>query len=196
MTLHLDETPGGAQRGEQAPADQPDRHADPRRRELPPRGRVDPLRQARAGQRGAHVQRDEPRPEGIGQGPAAEPAGRLGLGLVAGPAPARPYNAAAGADSYNHCSFWDYTGGWTPGMAPHIIDLPIWALDLGVPTVTDVLRRPLRDQGRRRRPRRPGDPLAVSEPDHALDDELLQQLCLRLRPRLAGAAAGHLLPCR
>ena len=27
------------------------------------------------------------------------------------------------------------TGGWTPGMAPHIIDLPIWALELGYPTV-------------------------------------------------------------
>ena len=30
----------------------------------------------------------------------------------------------------------DYSGGWTPGMAPHIIDLPIWALDLGFPLNT------------------------------------------------------------
>ena len=30
----------------------------------------------------------------------------------------------------------DYSGGWTPGMAPHIIDLPIWALDLGFPLRT------------------------------------------------------------
>jgi len=30
----------------------------------------------------------------------------------------------------------DYSGGWTPGMAPHIIDLPIWALDLGYPLRT------------------------------------------------------------
>jgi predicted dehydrogenase len=28
----------------------------------------------------------------------------------------------------------DFSGGWTPGMAPHIIDLPVWALDLGFPT--------------------------------------------------------------
>ena len=28
----------------------------------------------------------------------------------------------------------DYSGGWMPGMAPHIIDLPIWALDLKYPT--------------------------------------------------------------
>jgi predicted dehydrogenase len=30
----------------------------------------------------------------------------------------------------------DYSGGWTPGMAPHIIDLPVWALDLGYPLMT------------------------------------------------------------
>lgn len=53
-----------------------------------------------------------------------------------GPAPERPFNRLLFSDSYNHCSFWDYTGGWTPGMAPHIIDLPVWALDLGVPEVT------------------------------------------------------------
>jgi predicted dehydrogenase len=29
-----------------------------------------------------------------------------------------------------------FSGGWTPGMAPHIIDLPIWALDLGYPLNT------------------------------------------------------------
>ena len=29
-----------------------------------------------------------------------------------------------------------FSGGWTPGMAPHIIDLPIWALELGYPSVT------------------------------------------------------------
>ena len=29
-----------------------------------------------------------------------------------------------------------YRGGWTTGMAPHILDLPFWALDLGYPTLT------------------------------------------------------------
>ena len=41
-------------------------------------------------------------------------------------------------DAYNHCSWMDYSGGWTPGMAPHIIDLPIWALDLGFPLRTSA----------------------------------------------------------
>jgi predicted dehydrogenase len=46
----------------------------------------------------------------------------------------RPYNAILAANSYNHGSWMDFSGGWTPGMAPHIIDLPIWALELGYPT--------------------------------------------------------------
>ena len=40
------------------------------------------------------------------------------------------------ADAYYHCSWMDFSGGWTPGMAPHIIDLPVWALSLGYPIVT------------------------------------------------------------
>jgi hypothetical protein len=32
-----------------------------------------------------------------------------------GPGPARPFNALLYANSYNHCSFWDHTRGWTPG---------------------------------------------------------------------------------
>ena len=52
-----------------------------------------------------------------------------------GPGPMRPFNPliVRGAGS-GHCWFMDYSGGWIPGMAPHIIDLPIWALDLGLPT--------------------------------------------------------------
>lgn len=53
-----------------------------------------------------------------------------------GPGPMRPYNGILAASSYNHCSFMDYSGGWLPGMAPHIIDLPIWALELDYPTLT------------------------------------------------------------
>ncbi len=51
-----------------------------------------------------------------------------------GPAALRPYNRILVQDAYNHSSWMDYSGGWTPGMAPHIIDLPVWALDLGFPT--------------------------------------------------------------
>ena len=75
-------------------------------------------------------------PDGIGRAPKQDPPEGLDWDLWLGPAPKRPYNSLLATDSYSHCSFWDYSGGWTPGMAPHIIDLPIWALDLGVPTLT------------------------------------------------------------
>jgi len=88
-------------------------------------------------------------PNGIGRAPVQEPPAGLDWDLWLGPAPARPYNALLASDSYHHCSFWDYSGGWTPGMAPHIIDLPIWALDLGVPAVTSCSggRYVIRDDG-------------------------------------------------
>lgn len=52
-----------------------------------------------------------------------------------GPYPDRPYNSLLAASSFHHCFFMEYTGGWTCGMAPHIVDLPVWALDLGYPEV-------------------------------------------------------------
>jgi predicted dehydrogenase len=73
---------------------------------------------------------------GIGHAPKQDPPAGLDWNMWLGPAPARPFNSLLFADSYNHCSFWDYSGGWTPGMAPHIIDLPIWALNLDIPEVT------------------------------------------------------------
>jgi len=73
-------------------------------------------------------------PQGIGKvTDTTVPAG-LDWDMWLGPAPERPYNALLAANSYNHCSFMDYSGGWTPGMAPHIVDLPIWALAPGYPT--------------------------------------------------------------
>ncbi len=75
-------------------------------------------------------------PNGIGHAPKQDPPPGLDWDMWLGPGPARPFNSLLYADSYNHCSFWDYTRGWTPGMAPHIIDLPIWALELGVPEAT------------------------------------------------------------
>lgn len=75
-------------------------------------------------------------PEGVGHDPNTTPPADLDWNLWLGPAPARPYNAILAANSYNHCSWMDYAGGWLCGMAPHITDLPIWALDLGLPTAT------------------------------------------------------------
>jgi len=75
-------------------------------------------------------------PEGIGHAPKEDPPQGLDWELWLGPGPRRPFNALLFRDSYHHPSFWAYSGGWTPGMAPHIIDLPVWALDLGVPLET------------------------------------------------------------
>ncbi len=51
-----------------------------------------------------------------------------------GPARMQPFNPNLVKDAFYHCFWMDFSGGWTPGMAPHIIDLPIWALELGYPT--------------------------------------------------------------
>ncbi|MCC6729329.1 MAG: Gfo/Idh/MocA family oxidoreductase [Chthonomonadales bacterium] len=75
-------------------------------------------------------------PDGIGRAPDEKAPDGLDWDMWLGPGPERPFNSLLFADAYYHSSFWAYTGGWTPGMAPHIIDLPIWALDLGVPTTT------------------------------------------------------------
>jgi len=74
---------------------------------------------------------------GIGKPANCPPPKGLDWDMWIGPGPMRPYNPAltrgAGA---GHCWFMDYSGGWIPGMAPHIIDLPIWALELGHPVQT------------------------------------------------------------
>ncbi len=88
-------------------------------------------------------------PEGLGHAPKEDPPQGLDWDMWLGPGPARPYNSILFKSSSYHSSFWDYSGGWTPCMAPHIIDLPIWALDLGVPTVTSSFggRYVIRDDG-------------------------------------------------
>ena len=73
-------------------------------------------------------------PNGIGTSDVTTPPEGLDWDFWCGPAPLRPYNPMLARSSYYHCSWIDYSGGWTPGMAPHIIDLPVWALDLHYPT--------------------------------------------------------------
>ena len=75
-------------------------------------------------------------PQGIGNPPNGAPPAGLDWERWVGPCPMRPYNPLIVNDAYTNCSFMSFSGGWTPGMAPHIIDLPVWALDLGYPTVT------------------------------------------------------------
>lgn len=90
-------------------------------------------------------------PQGVGVSTTKESPERLGLdwNLWCGPAPLREFNRTLARDAYYHCSWMDYSGGWTPGMAPHIIDLPVWALDLGFPLNTSASggRFVLRDDG-------------------------------------------------
>lgn len=88
-------------------------------------------------------------PEGIGRAEECAPFPGLDWERWCGPAAARPFNPLIVDGSYNHCSFMDYSGGWTPGMAPHILDLPYWALELGHPTRVSAMggRFVIQDQG-------------------------------------------------
>ncbi len=72
---------------------------------------------------------------GIGNDPNCDPPAGLDWEMWVGPGPMRPYNPLITKDSFTHSSFMAYSGGWTPCWAPHIIDLPVWALELGVPTM-------------------------------------------------------------
>ncbi len=73
---------------------------------------------------------------GVGRsGPTPTPPG-LDWEMWCGPAPFRPFHPILAANAYNHGSWMDYSGGWTPGMAPHLLDLPVWALGLGYPIRT------------------------------------------------------------
>jgi len=74
-------------------------------------------------------------PDGIGLGKSTNiiPKG-LDWDMWVGPARMQPFNPNLVKDAFYHCFWMDFSGGWTPGMAPHIIDLPVWALDLGFPS--------------------------------------------------------------
>lgn len=72
--------------------------------------------------------------EGVGHAPDNKVPEGLDWDFWCGPAPLIPFNSILFTGSYHHGSWMDYSGGWTPGMAPHIIDLPVWALDLKFPT--------------------------------------------------------------
>jgi predicted dehydrogenase len=88
-------------------------------------------------------------PRGVGSAAETNAPEGLDWDLWCGPAPKRPFHRILAADAYNHSSWLAYSGGWTPGMAPHIIDLPVWALDLDYPTLISSSggRFVLRDDG-------------------------------------------------
>ena len=74
-------------------------------------------------------------PNGIGRGNNTRniPKG-IDWDMWVGPAEMKPFNPNLVKNAFYHCFWMDYSGGWTPGMAPHITDLPIWALQLDYPT--------------------------------------------------------------
>ncbi len=75
-------------------------------------------------------------PKGVGTTTQTTPPDGFDWEMWCGPAPLRRFNSILVSDAYYHSSWLDYSGGWTPGMAPHIIDLPVWALNLGFPLNT------------------------------------------------------------
>jgi predicted dehydrogenase len=75
-------------------------------------------------------------PSGLGNVPESAPPNDLDWEMWVGPAPMRTYHPLITRSAYENCSFMQFSGGWTPGMAPHIVDLPYWALELGIPQRT------------------------------------------------------------
>lgn len=75
-------------------------------------------------------------PEGIGNEPDSDPPEGLDWDMWLGPGPKRAFHRLLAEDSYHHPSFLAYSGGWTAGMAPHVVDLPFWALELDYPLCT------------------------------------------------------------
>lgn len=89
-------------------------------------------------------------PGGIGTGNNSMniPKG-LDWDLWVGPARMQSFNPNLVKDAFYHGFWMDFSGGWTPGMAPHIIDLPVWAMNLGFPTEVSATggRFIIRDDG-------------------------------------------------
>ena len=73
--------------------------------------------------------------QGVGNDPNCDPPKGLDWDMWVGPGPMRPCHPKIIQTSGTHSAFMDYSGGWSPCWAPHIIDLPVWALDLGLPTM-------------------------------------------------------------
>jgi len=73
--------------------------------------------------------------EGVGNDPNCDVPPGLDWELWVGPGPMRPCHPMIIKTSGTHSAFMAYSGGWSPCWAPHIIDLPVWALDLGLPTM-------------------------------------------------------------
>ncbi|MDF7808910.1 Gfo/Idh/MocA family oxidoreductase [Pontiellaceae bacterium B12219] len=75
-------------------------------------------------------------PQGVVR-PAAEPIpSTMNWEVWLGPAPAASYSSKIAP--FNWRGFWDYGAGALGDMGAHIIDHPVWALELGAPLSVDV----------------------------------------------------------
>lgn len=94
------------------------------------------------------VMNEAPKGIGLGNNTWNIPKG-MDWDMWVGPAEKKPFNPNLVKDAFYHCFWMDYSGGWTPGMAPHITDLPIWALGLDYPTEISAMggRYIIRDDG-------------------------------------------------
>jgi len=71
-------------------------------------------------------------PNGIGKQPNAEPPANLDWDLWCGPAPLIPYNETVFSGG-RHRYVKALIGSWIHEMGPHIVDLPIWAMNAPQP---------------------------------------------------------------
>jgi predicted dehydrogenase len=70
--------------------------------------------------------------EGLGSPPDSPPPPGLDWDMWLGPAPKVAFNTGRFRDGM-HRYFKDYVDSWLHELGPHIVDLPVWALDLKAP---------------------------------------------------------------
>jgi predicted dehydrogenase len=70
--------------------------------------------------------------EGLGNPPDTAPPEGLDWEFWLGPAPEAPFNMGRFRDGM-HRYFKDYVDSWLHELGPHIVDLPVWAMELGDP---------------------------------------------------------------
>ena len=95
-----------------------------------------------------NVMNEAPNGVGLGYNTTKIPEG-MDWDMWVGPARMQPFNPNLVIDAFYHGSWMDFSGGWTPGMAPHITDLPIWAMELDYPTEISAMggRYIIKDDG-------------------------------------------------
>ena len=116
-----------------------DGHADPRHRQLPPRGGADPnpVRSGRCTRRTPGSSKAS-KARAVGHRKPASPC-EVPLGPLVGPgARAALPSVLLRERSMSWQNWWDFGNGALGDMGSHIIDLPFWALELRSPTTVEA----------------------------------------------------------